>query len=293
MTRSFPRIPSTPNMSGMESRSYQMAEAPLWLIQNYPDAPTSTAVLPALLGNIQTICGLCHSMPPAYDLEFSWNNGTYVTRDTQSGKVTNLEDTFDFMFQLIRLNRSLIVQPGLIVSNATWAFEAPPPFANACCNFVSKVLPSLTLLNMSWVLLYCNDVNALSGPVPYVPGDFDTSLLVTDPLPTDSAFTPTNFDPLNLGPASVIGWTLALIQRQITAPAATDATPFPDSTVVFAVFALYSLQEPLLSVDTTQDPPLYTYGQALFNCRSSNTFVLRESTINLPDHSIRIIPAGP
>lgn len=279
-----------------------MAEAPLWLLQNYQDAPTSTPPsastadpsdlsLYSNLANVQTICGRCQSLPTAYDLKVTWE--------------TPPPAQFAYIFDSIRLNRTLIQQPGLLVSNSDWVTKAPPPLSNACCNFSSRILgatrqvispaegpgiPTTTvenpIFNLQWFLFYGNSSDCISGPVPYSASDFDTTLLNADPLASDSAFNNTSNDPLALAPASVSGWCLVFLHRNIAA--AGD-----QNTVTFDNYGMYQLKPKLWYVDEITDPPTSHYHKPVYKCGTSNEWVLALNSLDLPQHTIRTIPVGP
>ena len=244
-----------------------------------------------------------------------------------------------YIFDNIRLVRTLISQPGLIVSPATWCREAPPPLSNACCNYSSQLLGStrqvvspdapsgtktVTELNfipqLQWFLFYGGSSDAIFGPVPYTPSDFDTSLLNPDPLTYDSLYTPPSLDPTDLTPPSVTGWCLAIVLRNIYDPnAPSDGNvnilpliPFsPEiapsagdlpNVVQFTSIAMYALTppDPIYSTppDPEADPPVVgvladNQATALFNCSGLNSWSLTYNPLQLPTHTIQTIPIGP
>lgn len=309
MSTPIPRPTSNPIANSLENRPLPMAEAPLWLLENYPEAPLSTPVRPNKKGYIQTVCGNCQSMPSAFDLLFNWSSNNQ-TKVTLPGTVPNLRDDWCYIFDSIRLERRALIQPGILSPHSQWLIHATAPLTNANCNWAGQllgptrkvVLPSTpagtppavlsnAIPNLQWFLFYSNDGNSINGTVPFVPSDFDTSLLVPDPLNFDSLVSgsgtivnPNTFSADGWpDPPTITGWCLALVKRQIIKLDPFD--PFSPETVVFAGFALYQLlSPPPLSDGTTLTP--------VFKCQDRNTWQLAFNPLDFPQHTIVTVPSA-
>lgn len=309
MSTPIPRPTSNPIANSLDNRPLPMAEAPLWLVNTYPEAPISVPVHPNKNGYIQTICGICQSMPSAFDLLFSWSSNNQ-TKTTLPGTVPGLRNDWCYIFDNIRLERRALIQPGILSPHSQWLLHATAPLTNANCNWAGpflgptrKVVPPTSppgtvpfvevnaIANLQWFLFYGTSGEAINGPVPFTPDEFNTSLLVPNALDPDSSVSGTGTidNPNSLSPdgwpdpPAIKGWCLALIKRQIVKLDPFD--PFSPETVIFRGFALYQLLSPPPLSDGTELP-------AVFNCQGRNTWELAFNPLDFPQHTIITVPSA-
>ena len=282
------RSPSNPVMHGLEGRSLQVAEAPVF--SPFKDD----------LGTF-SLCGRCHSCFPALDIEFTWgfNKPTKVTVNP-----TSLPDLpridWCYAYDSIRLVRSPIKQVGSFASHQDFLLLSGPSLTYTVCHWKSqylgstrKVIPQSapagityitelnTIPNLQWFLFYGNTMGCITAPPPELPADLDTEQIIPIPLEHDSLvsgsgeFLPDELTGDVASPTfgEIKGWCLALVRRRIRGnPAAPIFTPY----------SLYQLS-----------PPENPASLAVYNCRGANSWEQVFNPLNLPAHTIRTLPVGP
>ena len=270
------RPTSTPVIHGLEGRSLQAADQPVWLKQ-------------------AACIGYCQTTFPAFDLSFGWG-----AEPPSFGPPPEAPMGPDPSWRELFTDQRIVRRP---IKQVYWD---PPAFVNTQSLYTNCTVyweGRLTnndgnYLNTRWYLFYTN--KRLFGTPPAT----QEQILQADsqPIPLEDTESSVVFDNdtigdpngtgLSEGPAHR-GWILAIVKKQIYA-----SSPSPSSPLVpwFHPYALYTLHPQNYmfreSFPSSIVVPVVPH-QAIFNCNARNTWVQAYNPLLWPPHIIQTIPRGP